>query len=223
MKYKNRLLSITLCVSAVLHVGAFLFLTVNSQSRARTPPSPEMLFSLVNIGVLEPEPPPPPEPPVVRLPVALLPPSEELPVENFITAEEIPPAEEALPVEAAAVFQSAVAGPAAVTVRTAVPQSADSDSAAAGAYVRRNYTYIQRRIRDRLEYPSQARRAGIQGVAEISFTIHRDGTVSGVTVAVSSGRESLDQAAVAAVHAAAPFPAPPAPARLAIPVAFRLR
>jgi protein TonB len=72
-------------------------------------------------------------------------------------------------------------------------------------------------------YPSRARRAGIQGTAEIGFTVHRDGTVSAVTVLVSSGQESLDQAAVAAIHAAAPFPPPPVQVRLVIPLSFRLR
>jgi protein TonB len=112
----------------------------------------------------------------------------------------------------------------------AVPAAAPAGGTATGVapartgdYVRLNYDYIQRRIRDRLVYPSVARRAGMQGVAELVFTIHEDGRVSDVRVRKSSGHSLLDEAAVKTVFAAAPFPRPPAPARLAIPIAFRLR
>ncbi|MDR0452661.1 MAG: TonB family protein, partial [Treponema sp.] len=104
------------------------------------------------------------------------------------------------------------------------PPGRNAEAAALTAeYVKRNYNYIQRRIRDRLVYPPPARRAGIQGVTEVSFTIHEDGRVSAVTVRAGSGHEVLDEAAVAVIFAAAPFPAPPAAARIAIPISFRLR
>jgi protein TonB len=89
--------------------------------------------------------------------------------------------------------------------------------------MRRNYNYLQRRIRDKLVYPAPARRAGIQGVAEVTFTIHEDGKVSDVTIRKSSGHAVLDDAAIQTIIAAAPFPKPPAPARIAIPISFRLR
>jgi protein TonB len=207
----------------LLHAVFFLFLTLNSKAASSPAESPEpetAAFALVNISVPEPEPLPPPKPPPVP---AVIPPEPPALAEIFIPVEEdTPPEGPPVPVETPAVSPPSVAAavPAAAPARPA-PEA--TDNAAAAAYARRNYTYIQRRIRDRLVYPSQARRAGIQGVAEIAFTIHEDGTVSGVTVLVSSGQESLDQAAIAAIHAAAPFPRPPAPARLSIPVAFRLR
>ena len=102
-------------------------------------------------------------------------------------------------------------------------EDGDAVDALTTAYVKRNYEYIQRRIRDKLVFPPQARRAGIQGNAEISFTIHEDGRVSDVTVSRSSGSELLDTAAVDASYAASPFRPPPAEARLAIPINFRLR
>jgi protein TonB len=91
------------------------------------------------------------------------------------------------------------------------------------AYVTRNFDYIQRRIRDNLVYPPGARRTGAQGRAEAVFTIHADGGVSGVTIRISSGAEILDRALVDAIHASAPFPPPPVPARIAVPITFRLR
>jgi protein TonB len=92
-----------------------------------------------------------------------------------------------------------------------------------GEYATRNYSYIQRRIRDKLVYPREAQRAGMQGTTEVGFTIHEDGSISSVVVRIGSGHAILDQGAVAAVFAAAPLPKPAAPARIAIPVAFSLR
>jgi TonB family protein len=57
----------------------------------------------------------------------------------------------------------------------------------------------------------------------VSFTLNTDGTVSGVSILTTSGHEALDQAAVAAVLDAAPFPPPEAAVRLVIPVVFKLR
>jgi protein TonB len=98
-----------------------------------------------------------------------------------------------------------------------------ANTAQSAEYIKRNYRYLQRRIRDKLVYPSQARKAGLQGVSEVSFTIHEDGRVSAVSLVKSSGHSILDEAALETIYAAAPFPRPPAPARIAIPIAFRLR
>jgi protein TonB len=224
MKRKNRLLPLAIWVSAMLHAGAVLFLTVNFIGPAGMP-EPEQsaaFFALVTISVPEePAPPePPPEPPPLPVPAAAMPEPETGPAEAFIITEEIQPETEKpfVPAASPAAPVAAVSG----APGRAGPE-ASRNAALAETYVRRNFAYIQRRIRDRLVYPSEARRAGIQGVAEIGFTVHLDGTVSAVTIRVSSGQELLDQAALAAIHAAAPFPPPPAQARLAIPVSFRLR
>jgi protein TonB len=230
MKRENRLLSIAFCASVMLHAGLVLFLTVNSKGLAETPGlagAPERdagVFALVNINV--PDEPVPVEPLLEPRPVQPAEPEPENgPAEIFVVSEEIPPEAEgpAVSAELPAGF-SAEAGAA----MAGAPQGAgrggqETGAAPAEAYVRRNFVYIQRRIRDRLRYPSQARRAGIQGTVEIGFTVHRDGAVSAVAILMSSGQEALDQAAMAAVFAAAPFPPPPAQARLVIPVAFRLR
>jgi protein TonB len=96
-------------------------------------------------------------------------------------------------------------------------------AAAANAYVRKNCDYIQRRIKDSLEYPAAAKRTGVHGKAEVIFTIHENGTVSAVAVRLSSGSELLDKAAVNAIYAASPFKPPPSQARLVVPVVFSLR
>jgi protein TonB len=228
MRRKINVLQITFCASAIIHAG-FLFFIVNSETLAgasKPEPLPEA-FSLVNIAAL-PEPfvpEPPPEPPVIPVTVPELPPDDR-PAEDFIAVEEIPPAGETPPVlmPTTAIVPVRVEGAGRAETAAARPSAGTGNNAAlTETYVKRNFNYIQRRIRDRLVYPPQARRAGIQGVAEVNFTIHIDGTVSGVMVKVTSGQEILDQAAIEAVHAAAPFPSPPVPARIAIPIAFRLR
>jgi protein TonB len=93
----------------------------------------------------------------------------------------------------------------------------------AQANVRGNDADIQRHLREKLVYPPEALRAGVQGVAELSFVIHTDGRVSNVRITRSSGSETLDASAVEAIYSAAPFRPPPNQARLVMPVAFRIR
>lgn len=55
-------------------------------------------------------------------------------------------------------------------------------------------------------YPEQARAAGIKGVSTVNFQLARSGAVVGVSLVRSSGNAILDQAAVAMVRRASPFP-----------------
>ncbi|MBK8009396.1 MAG: energy transducer TonB [Rhizobiales bacterium] len=77
-------------------------------------------------------------------------------------------------------------------------------------------------------YPEQARAARITGVSMVRFTLAASGNVISVSLAGSSGTGVLDQAAIAMVRRASPFP--PIPASLgrgnmtfAAPVRFNLR
>jgi protein TonB len=227
---RRYLLPVMISASVFFHIGLFFLLSVKIPGARESPArnTPQETFSLINIVFPEPaapDPPPPPETPPPELPPSEPPPSPEplpvsgnAPAENYIvTGEEIPKeAAQADPVRPAA--ESA-----GTTERAAAPAGNAETAALTAEYVKRNYNYIQRRIRDRLVYPSPARRAGIQGVTEASFTIHEDGSISAVTVRTGSGHAALDEAALAAIFAAAPFPRPPAPARIAIPISFRLR
>jgi protein TonB len=229
---KHALLPVMLCASVFFHAGLFLLLTVQIPGASEPPgrDTPERAFSLVNIALVEPAAPePPPSRPLPELPPLPEPPPQEpipvpdnAPAENYIITEE----------ETAAAVPEARQGPGPSVQaesggqggQAAEASGRTAEAAALTAeYVKRNYNYIQRRIRDRLVYPSPARRAGIQGVTEVSFIIHEDGRVGAVTVRAGSGHAVLDEAAVATILAAAPFPAPPAAARIAIPIAFRLR
>lgn len=93
----------------------------------------------------------------------------------------------------------------------------------AAGYVKSNYGYINRRIAEHLEYPSQARRMGWQGVAKFSFIIDRDGSVESIRLVAGSGYPMLDEAAEKAIRNAEPFlPAPEVRVRIVIPIVFRL-
>ena len=55
-------------------------------------------------------------------------------------------------------------------------------------------------------YPHASRRRREEGVAILSFTIHRDGSVTGAQIRESSGFARLDQAVLKMLEDASPFP-----------------
>lgn len=65
---------------------------------------------------------------------------------------------------------------------------------------------IRAKIVSKQKYPASARRNGEKGTVKIGFKIAPDGDVQGVRVLASSGHDALDDAALAAVRAAAPLP-----------------
>jgi protein TonB len=217
MKRRPKLLSLMLCLSLGFHGCLLFMLSFHYQDNQGSPAqkASAKAISLVNLALIEPPPekPPPPReapPPTPEPPVAEEPVPE--PVETFIALE--------APPESAGVPSEAVETPAS---RPTGPAKEPGDAALTRTYLKNNYDYIQRHIRNKLVYPPEARRAGVQGVAELSFVIHTDGQVSDVRITTSSGSATLDASAVEAIYSAAPFRAPPNQARLVIPVAFRLR
>jgi len=85
-------------------------------------------------------------------------------------------------------------------------------------------------IRDRIQraqrYPRSVRGNVAEGTTKVRFTIRRDGSLIEVEVVASSGSKSLDDAALAALREAAPFP--PFPPKqngeflhLELPIAFQ--
>ena len=97
------------------------------------------------------------------------------------------------------------------------------DTGALRHYVRQHYHYIVRRIRQYLVYPEQARRMGITGTVTCEFVIMKDGSIRSLRVRNSSTHSALDEAAQKAIERASPFPAPPAPAKIIVPVTFSLK
>jgi protein TonB len=224
---KTGLLPAAVCVSLVFHAALFLFLSFNAAGGAGERVSTETpVFSLVNVALIEEaavknDRPPMPEKPV---PSVLPPQTETVLAENYITIDDMPAA------QGKSVQNEGIQNEGVHPERTMTGTNRAAERERAAAYVKKNLNYIQRRIRDKLIYPEDARKANMQGVTEAAFTIHPDGSVSGVTVLVSSGQRSLDDAALAAIKAAAPFQMAgtrqgglAAPVRISIPVSFRLK
>lgn len=89
-------------------------------------------------------------------------------------------------------------------------------------YTKEHFSYIKRIISERIRYPRAARVSRQQGTVLVMFTINRDGHISGLQVADSSGSSLLDQNAMEAVKDAAPFPRPPVVAQLKVPIVYSL-
>jgi TonB family protein len=75
------------------------------------------------------------------------------------------------------------------------------------------------------QYPADARAAGAQGAASVSFGIDGGGRVTSVSLARGSGIASIDREVVAMVRRASPFPPPPdgRGRDFTVPVRFNLR
>lgn len=75
------------------------------------------------------------------------------------------------------------------------------------------------------QFPGEAQRRGDTGIATVTFTIGASGAVNSVSLARSSGSDSLDREALAMVRRASPFPAPPSGQTMAFtaPINFNLR
>lgn len=201
---------LSLGFSVVVHIAAGAALAINIKVNAAAAQMEASPISLVNIDEYEvfspPAPAPTPKPPVEKekKPEEAAKP-EEL-AENIVAVEEeAEPAPETTPAEPHESAAQAV------------------QAAQAAAYVKNNYLYIQRRIKNNLVYPAQAKRTGIQGAADISFVIQLDGQVHRATVHRTSGQEILDNAAIEAVYRSAPFRPPPHTLTIIIPITFTLR
>ncbi len=94
------------------------------------------------------------------------------------------------------------------------------DAAPPGSTADQRLQEIRRRIQAVLVYPPLARSDALEGTALVHFDIKTDGTPRAVVLHRSSGRPSLDRAAVRAVVASAPLPW--VYGRLEVPVRFAL-
>ena len=87
---------------------------------------------------------------------------------------------------------------------------------------------VSGKIEKSKRYPKWATDIGLEGKAVIRFTILQDGTLDrNILLVSSSGSEILDDAAIAAIRNAAPFPALPRALgrewlQIELPMDFRL-
>ncbi|WP_434623537.1 energy transducer TonB [Azospirillum sp. B2RO_4] len=173
------------------------------------------------------EPPPPPEPPPVVEPEVVLPkPPPEPPKpkpkpEKPKPEKPKPPRPVAQPVQPAPVAAPPAPAPAPAP---AAPAPSAAASRAIPSWQGRLLSHLERHKR----YPRAAQARRQEGVAQVRFTIDRDGNVLSVRLDRSSGVASLDEETVEMVRRASPLPAPPEEMakdriELVVPVQFFIR
>ena len=189
------------------------------------PPEPEPVVE---------EPPPPPEPPPVVEPEVVLPkPPPEPPKPKPEVKKEAPkpkpekpkpPRPVAQPVQQAQPAPvAAPPAPAAAPV-PAAPAPSAAPSRAIPTWQGRVLGHLERHKR----YPRSAQARRQEGVAQVRFTIDREGRVLSVQLDRSSGHSVLDEETVEMVRRASPLPAPPDEMaqdriELVVPVQFFIR
>jgi protein TonB len=109
----------------------------------------------------------------------------------------------------------------------ATPSAAAAPTRAARAVTASYNGQVIAHLRRFQSYPEAARSAGIRGASTVNFRLARNGAVVAVSLSRSSGNAILDQAAVAMVRRASPFPPIPADyegnGNFTAPVQFNLR
>ncbi len=172
------------------------------------------------------EPPPPPEPPPVVEPEVVLPkPPPEPPKPKPEVKKEAPKPKPEKPKPPRPVAQPVQPAPvAAPPAPAAAPAPSAAPSRAVPSWQGRLLSHLERHKR----YPRSAQARRQEGVAQVRFTIDRDGNVLSVRLDRSSGVPSLDEETVEMVRRASPLPAPPEEMakdriELVVPVQFFIR
>jgi protein TonB len=109
------------------------------------------------------------------------------------------------------------------TASSASTSAGKNSGEVAAEYMSVNLKGIRKRIYDRLNYPSSAKRMGMKGSSVVKFRIHRNGSVDDVSISRTSGHEILDEAAKQAILDAAPYPSPSEAIYVVLSVNFSLR
>ena len=92
-----------------------------------------------------------------------------------------------------------------------------------GSKIRYDFSYVRQRIMHNLHFPDEARREGLTGTIIIAFDLLANGDVSNIAVLTSSGHAILDETVTSTIRRVAPFPKPPVPVRLKLPIVFHLK
>jgi len=99
-----------------------------------------------------------------------------------------------------------------------------ADQKAVRAAVQNWQSLLVSKIERAKRYPAEARARGEQGVAQLAFSIDRNGGVHNARITRSSGSTALDRETLQLIERAAPLPPPPATlpgAQIAIVVPIR--
>lgn len=223
--------AVGLAASVLLHAALVLPWLMPARPDARAPQREQLVVDLLGmvtnrqveqLQAARPSEPPPASPPK---PAARRETRERTPVPRQTapsTVQVARPVEASAPVPPTPPLQVAAApsvAPAAEEDRaqqTVRVHSTDADA------LRKYLASLRKAIQSRLVYPAAAREAGYAGVPKIRFVLTESGEILTGSLAVqkSSGYASLDDSAMHAALASAPFDKPPRQMAVAIDVAF---
>lgn len=160
------------------------------------PPQPTAKPIELTMPVLAPKP-PKPAPVVKPKPLEPLPP-------KMVRPQIVPPKVELPPIASPKTYATPDPAPVVAAPRLTPPPVAHVDANAQRVFA----ASVKAAVQNAVQYPYAARAAHISGRARVSFS-YRDGQVSDVGIAVSSGYDMLDRAALRTVETAF-YPLPPA-------------
>jgi protein TonB len=121
---------------------------------------------------------------------------------------------------AASQAETAAHGPLPGSAGAGGPSHEEKGNAAASSY----QAALAAHLRQYRDFPSAAQDQGIHGVARVTFTVTASGGLAAASLNDSSGFSILDQAALAMVRRAAPYPAiPPELGRRTVTVTVPIR
>jgi protein TonB len=103
--------------------------------------------------------------------------------------------------------------------RHGIPNTSDLERK---QYLAEHFTYIRDIIEKNLSYPPRAQRMGWAGTVVVSLSIRQDGRIRDIRIAKSSGYDILDDNVVETIRKVEPFPRPPVPVELKIPLSYQL-
>lgn len=224
--------AVGLGVSVLLHAALVLPWLMNDWAPAQPQKRDQLvvdLLGLVSNRQVEQQQAGQPEPPVAALAPALAKPAakkearERSPVLRQTTPSPVPverPVQEPVQVSPEPTV-AAVQPPANGAEEDRVQQTVRARSADPDA-IRKYLAGLKKAIQGKLVYPTEAREAGYVGAPMIRFTLTESGEILPGSLAVqkSSGYPMLDESAMRAALAGAPFDRPPRQMEVAIAVAF---
>jgi protein TonB len=120
------------------------------------------------------------------------PPSEPVREQTVVAERELPTVKDLLPPLTWSSSNSRVSAPVSLNTKDPIFVS--------------YFNKIKQSIESEWEYPELALRYGLQGKLSLEFTIAKDGQLAQLRLVRSSGSQLLDEEAIRAIKAAAPFP-----------------
>ncbi|MCB2060077.1 MAG: energy transducer TonB [Novosphingobium sp.] len=168
-------------------------------------------------------------------PQALMPPIDVPPVDAPLPRDPVVLPPPPPPVQLRRSAPAAVSAPAAANPVAVAPAGAGTGTNAtpgndpkARAREADYYALISAHLNRKKRYPKEAKKALQEGIVTVRFTVHRDGSVSDVSIKRSSGHELLDQATLALMQRVAPLPRMPSSMKrdsvvLSLPIDYSLK